>query len=574
MTDIPIFSTQPRTTVHVTFPDGVPYEGKIDTPLEQFVHHWEQTNHIPIEKQAIGAIVDNQLRELTVPVKRDVYVQPIDLSQSDGSRIYRRTLSFILVVAVAECLDGAKVVIDHAMPSGAFYCWIEGERDLSPEKLAAIKQRMWQIIEADEPITRSNISLEEARTIFFKRGDHDKLRLLDVRDKDYLTVYHLRGYMDYFFGYMAPSTGYIRQFDLIKVKDGLALCFPRPENSVEMQPFVESPKLFRVFRRTGEWLKLIGIEDIGQLNKVLENEDQTREMILVAEALHERRIARIAERITKRHKRGVRVVLIAGPSSSGKTTFSKRLAIQLMTHGLKPFTLEMDNYFVDRHLTPRDENGDYDFESFQALNVEQLNEDLVALIRGDEVTLPKFVFKTGKGVPDKQVQLSSDHIIILEGIHGMNPNLTPNVPAKNTYRIYISALTQLNIDRHNRVPTTDVRLIRRIVRDATYRNYTAADTLGRWPSVRRGEKRNIFPYQENADVLFNSTLVYELAVLRPLTEPLLRQVGYDNPLQIEVNRLLSFLRWVRPIDSKFVPDNSILREFVGNSILKDYHPGT
>jgi uridine kinase len=478
-----------------------------------------------------------------------------------------------LVVAVAECLDGAKITVDHSMPTGAFYCWIEKQRNLSPEKLVAIKQKMVEIIEANDPIVRENIPLDQVREIFAKRGDDDKLRLLEVRDKDYLSVYTLRGYIDYFFGYMAPSTGYIHQFDLIPVKGGLALCFPVSHEPDKIQPYVDSPKLFRVFRRTSEWLKLIDIQDIGQLNRTLKDEDQTREMVLVAEALHERRISRIAERIAKRHQKGGRIVLIAGPSSSGKTTFSKRLAIQLMTHGIKPFTLEMDNYFVDRELTPRDEFGDYDFESFDALNVEKLNADLLTLIQGKTVVLPKFDFKVGRSIPDKEIKLSPDHIIILEGIHGMNPNLTPEIPLKSTFRIYISALTQLNIDRHNRVPTTDVRLIRRIVRDATYRGYEAEATLSRWHSVRRGEEKNIFPYQENADALFNSSLVYELAVLRSLAEPLLRRVSIDSPLQVEVNRLLSFLRWVRSINEQLVPDNSILREFIGGSILRDYHPG-
>lgn len=563
--------SHPRQRVQVTFEDGSVFEGPLDTPIEVFIAAWEKANQIPLEHRAIGAVADNQLRELTVPVQRDMTVTRVTLHSNDGNRIYRRTLSFLLVVAVEECL-GAKVVVDHAMPGGAFFCWIEGFPHLTPSQIDQIKQKMHAIVEADELITRTILPLDEAEALFAERSAEDKLRLLEIRDRDYLAVYTLRGYVDYFFGYMAPSTGYIRWFDLLPVDGGVALRYPRSDKPGKLPPFIHSPKLVAVFRQSGEWLRLLDIRDMGQLNKSFE-EGRDREIVLVTEALHERQIARIAEHIAARHRQGVRIVLIAGPSSSGKTTFSKRLAIQIMTLGLKPFTVEMDNYFVDRDKTPRDENGEYDFESLAAMRIEQLNNDLRALISGQEVILPKFDFKTGTSSLDVTVRLSSDHIIVLEGIHGMNPALTPNLPPETVHRVYISPLTQLNIDRHNRVPTTDVRLLRRIVRDARFRNYTAEETLSRWESVRRGEKRNIFPYQENAHDLFNSALVYELAVLRPLAEPLLLRVDSDSPARIEAHRLLSFLRWVRPIEAEFVPDNSLLREFIGGSILRDYHPG-
>lgn len=567
-----IHPTQPRQQVQLLFNHKTAYEGPVGETLESFFRVWEQDHHIPPERRAVAAIVDNRLRELTYPITRDVAVTPITLSDADGNRVYRRTLSFLLVVAVAELFPGVQVSIEHAMPSGAFFCQLLRRPNLTPDELVQLKQKMWEIVEEDNRIVRQNMPLDEARQYFADRNDDDKVRLLGVRSQDYLSVYELRGYVDYFFGYMAPSTGYVRWFDLQLFGDGFVLRYPRRENPGELVSFVDSPKLAEIFRRSSHWLDLMEVSDIGQLNEATTS-GRMQEIVMVSEALQERNIAEISQQVAERHAEGVRVVLIAGPSSSGKTTFSKRLAVQLMTHGLKPFTLEMDNYFIERDKTPRDENGQYDFESLYALNIDILNENLLALIAGTKVPLPKFNFHTGKTEPGREVQITHDHIIILEGIHGMNPGLTPSLSGGDAFRIYVSALTQLNIDRHNRVSTTDVRLIRRIVRDAQSRGYTAEDTIGRWSSVRRGEKRNIFPFQENADTIFNSTLVYELAVLRPLVEPLLLRVNPDSPLRVEAHRLLSFLGWVRPLDGVLIPDNSLLREFIGGSIFRDYHPG-
>jgi uridine kinase len=380
----------------------------------------------------------------------------------------------------------------------------------------------------------------------------------------------MRGTRDYFHGYMVPSTGYLSYFALHPWPPGFVLQYPRRHWPTELRPVRDYPQLTAIFREYGEWLRLIGVESVSELNEAIAN-DRIREIILVSEALHEQRIAQVADLIA-RYRDEVKVVLIAGPSAAGKTTFSKRLSVQLLAHGIRPFPLEMDNYFVDREKTPRDEYGNYDFEVLEALDLELFNQHLLELMDGKAVQLPRFDFKEGRRQPGETVQMGSDHIIIVEGIHGLNPGLVPSLPSESAFRIYLSALTQLNLDRHNRVPTTDTRLLRRLVRDATYRGYSAEDTLNRWESVRRGEKRHIFPYQEHADIMFNSALAYELAVLKPLAEPLLLQVEPSSPRRVEAKRLLTFLQWLEPCAPDMIPDNSILREFIGGSILRDYRP--
>lgn len=570
--NVTIHYSEPRTTVQVSFADGTTVEGPVGTPLEAFFQFVENSQP-PRGTLTVAAIVDGALRELTMPVNRDVHVQPVSTDSGDGSRLYRRSLSFLLIVATAELFPNTKVIIDYALPSGAFFCKVSGREPFTKDELEMIKTRMHEIVVANEPITREEIDLDEAVELFRQRGDDDKLRLLEFRTKNYLTVYNLRGHRDYFYGYMVPHAGYLTLFNLLPEEDGFVLQYPRRESSTIIRPYVKSPQLTRVFRQTEEWLSLLGIEDIGHLNQAI-RDGRARELILVNEALHEQHIAQIAFEIANLHRKGVRLVLIAGPSSSGKTTFSKRLAIQIMAQGLKPYTLEMDRYFVERDRTPRDEKGEFDFEALEAVDLPLFNEQLLGLVGCKPVRIPRFDFVTGLRVAgDADVHLSPEHVLIVEGIHGLNPRLLPAIPVENTYRIYVSALTQINLDRHNRVPTTDLRLIRRIVRDATYRGYSALNTLSRWESVRRGEKRNIFPYQENADVMFNSALLYELAVLRPLAEPLLLQVEPSHPHYIEARRLLSILGWVKIMDAELVPDNSLLREFIGGSILRDYLPG-
>lgn len=568
-----IHPAEPRDTAQIWLDDGRVFEGPVGTPLEEFIRTAGSEPHAP----TVAALVDNELRELTYRIESDTEVTPITMAHSDGFRIYRRSLAFLLVTAVHELFPEASVFVDHSLTFGGYFCQVQGREPFTVEELTRIETRMWDIVQADEPLRKTRVPLSDAIALFQARGDEDKVRLLGHRRKGYLTLYRLRGFRDYFHGYMVPSTGYLTVFALQAYPPGFILRFPRKTPSMQLQPFVDYPKLVSVFREYGQWMDLMGIRDVGCLNEAIAGE-RARGVVLVAEALHEQRVARIAEGIATRQGQirdelgqGVRLVLIAGPSSSGKTTFSKRLSIQLLANGLRPFALELDNYFVDREKTPRDERGQYDFEALHALEVALFNDHLLKLLDGQKVTLPYYNFKTGLREVGPTVQLQPDHIIIVEGIHGLNPDLVPDIPDNVIYRVYVSALTQLNIDKHNRVPTTDTRLIRRLIRDAAYRNYSAQQTIERWGSVRNGEKRWIFPFQEHADAMFNSALVYELAVLKPFAEPLLLQVKAGTPAHVEAKRLLAFLEWFAPLAPDLVPDNSILREFVGGSILRDFH---
>jgi uridine kinase len=559
-------STKPRQTAQVRFPDGRTFEAPVGTPVEQYIQVAMGDGPVPV----IAALVNGHLRELTYPMRSDARVDPVFLSDSDGVRIYRRSLSFLLVTVVRELFPEAQIFVDHTLPFGGFFCQVQGRGPFNVEELAQIEARMREIVAEDTPITREPVPLDEVVEIFRARGEVEKVQLLTRRQKDYLSLYNLRGSRDYFHGYMVPSTGYLRCFALHPWPPGFVLQYPRRHRPTELLPVRDYPQLTRVFREYGQWLHLLGVESVSELNEAIAN-GRIREIILVSEALHEQRIAQVADQIANRRNK-VRLVLIAGPSAAGKTTFAKRLSVQLLAHGMRPFPLELDNYFVDREKTPRDELGHYDFEALEALDLTLFNQHLLALMRGEEVHIPIFNFKTGRRAKGETVQLGPDHIIIVEGIHGLNPRLAHSVPRERTFRIFVSDLTQLNIDRHNRVPTTDTRLVRRIVRDAIYRGYTAEQTLNRWESVRRGEKRHIFPYQEHADLMLNSALVYELAVLKPLAEPLLLQVEPSSPRRVEAKRLLAFLKWFETCGPDLVPDNSILREFIGDSILRDYRP--
>jgi uridine kinase len=429
---------------------------------------------------------------------------------------------------------------------------------------------MREIVDQDVPIVKTELPLDQATTLFRERGYDDKVRLLKYRRQEHVVIYTLLDEKDYFYGYMVPSTSYLRYFELVSHPLGFILCSPRRGAPTQLPKRKASPKLDRVFAQYGQWLRKLNVADVGQLNEAIES-GRIREVVLVSEALHEQQVVHITTQIASQGS--TRLILISGPSSSGKTTFSKRLAIQLLAQGLHPVPIEMDRYFFNREETPRDEKGDYDFEHLHALDLERLNADLNGLLHGQEVQLPRFDFKTGTRHEGERLRIGPQQIVIAEGIHGLNPELLPGIPAQSAFRIYISALTQLNVDHHNRISTTDTRLLRRIVRDAQYRGYSAQQTIERWASVRRGEERWVFPHQENADAMFNSALVYELAVLKPYVEPLLRQVEPGTLAYVESRRWLSFLQWFLPCTSDLVPDNSLLREFVGGSILRDFNLG-
>jgi len=561
-----VFLTSKRENVQIFLEDGRVFEARRGTTLEKFLQklpEWENP-------QIVGAVVNGELRELTYRVEIDSNIKPITVIDPDGALIYRRSVTFLLEAAFEDLFPNAALTVDHSVVSGGYYCQLMDRPPLSPEELFALEKRMRELVQEDHPFERKEVPLAEAILYFKSRNFYDKVRLLKYRQKSHLVLYSLCEHRDYHHGYMVPSTGYIKWFGLAAFGDGFILRFPRRQSPTELLPLPYTNKLLDTFYQYGYWLAKLGIRDVGALNTAIEA-DRIREVILVSEALHEQNIIDIASKIAQNSKRS-RIVLIAGPSSSGKTTFSKRLTVQLLALGISPFPLEMDNYFVDREKTPKDEKGEYDYEHLDALNRQLLGNHLSRLIAGEEVQLPRFDFKTGKSILDggEVVKLDSDQLIILEGIQGLNPNLLPGIPPESTYRIYASCLTQLNLDRYNRISTTDSRLIRRIVRDSRERGYTAQQTIQRWESVRRGEKRYIFPYQDNADEMFNSALVYELSALKRFVEPLLRQVPYHSAEYIEAKRLLALFEWFLPLDVDLIPDNSIVREFIGGSILKEF----
>jgi len=556
-----IKQTEPRKTVEIHLPDGRVYSANRGTPVGLFLKVLPEASNPPI----MGAVVNNELRELTYPIEMDSYVRPITMSDEDGARIYRRSVTFLLEAAFDELFPEAILKVDHSVSSGGFYCEVTGREPLSMEELTSLEGRMQEMVRQDLPFERKVIPLKEAIEHFQKSGQLEKVRLLKYRQKEFLVLYRLGNHFDYHHGYMLPSTGYVRWFSISKMGEGYVLRFPRRQAPDRLLPMPSYPKLLATFHQYGDWLERLGIESVGALNDAID-QGRSQEIILVSEALHDQNITAIAEEIAEKSKE-VRIILISGPSSSGKTTFSRRLAIQILALGFSPYALEMDNYFIDRDLTPLDEYGEKDFEALGAVNTTRLGSDLEKLILGEEVQLPHYNFKEGRSENGEVISLKNDQIIILEGIHGLNPALLLGIDPKTTHRVYVSCLTQLNLDRHNRISTTDSRLIRRIVRDATTRGYSAQQTIARWDSVQRGEKHNIFPFQENADNLFNSALVYELSVLKPLVEPLLRQVPYGTNEYIEAKRLLALLEWFLPVPSEIIPDNSILREFVGGSIL-------
>jgi uridine kinase len=565
LSSIKLVTQNPRVEVHL--PDGRVLSGPRGAPVKDFLQALPERDDPPI----VGAVINGELRELTCPVVMEATVRPVSMGEPDGMLIYRRSLTFLMDAAFDDLHPEGTLTIDHSVASGGYFCQVTGRPPLSEAELVELENHMKELVAKDIPFEKTSVPLAEAIAYFQAKNHQDKVRLLKHRRKDYLTLYRLGEHQDYHHGYMVPSTGYLRWFGLVQTDGGFTLRFPRRHAPTELSPMPEYPKLLQTFRQYGAWLERLSIADVGALNDSIQS-GHIHEMILVSEALHEQRVAEIAAKIAALHEAAQEphIILIAGPSSSGKTTFSQRLTIQLLSQGLSPFSIEMDNYFLNREKTPLNSNGERDFESIHALDRRRLVTDLRKLVAGESVHLPRFNFVSGAREDGERVQLHPRQLIILEGIHGLNPDLMPEMESGQAFRIYVSALTQLNLDSHNRISTTDTRLIRRIVRDARERGYSAKQTIQRWEAVRWGEKQNIFPYQENADIMFNSALAYELAALKPLAEPLLRQVALRTPEFIEAKRLLALLEWFLPLEADLIPDNSILREFIGGSILKQF----
>ena len=511
----------------------------------------------------VAARVNNDIRELSYEISEDAEIKFIDLTDEDGMRIYRRSLYFIFIKAVSEVFPERNAVISHPMSNGV-YCEINGNEALSEAEVEAVDKRMRKIVSDGIPFQKRVISIEDARELYRKAGRLDKYKVLEHRKKPYVTVYNCGGFEDYYYGYMVPDTSYINCFALKYHQPGVVIQFPSKSNPEVLPPFMEQKKLFKVFIEYKKWVRILGVENVGALNDII-RAGEIGDLIRVSEALHEKKIAEIADKITN-HEEEKRIVLISGPSSSGKTTFANRLGIQLRVNGFVPRTISLDNYFVNRDKTPRDSDGDYDYEALEAIDVELFNKHLSQLLNGFEVEVPIYNFETGERESfGQKMKMSNKTILVIEGIHGLNDKLTASISPEDKFKIYVSALTSMNIDDHNRIPSTDTRIIRRIVRDNQFRGCSAINTINRWPSVRRGEEKNIFPYQENADIMFNSSLVYELCLLKTYAEPLLMQLGPENERYSEVKRLIEFLSYFLPIDAKDIPNNSIVKEFIGGS---------
>lgn len=522
---------------------------------------------VQVKYPVLGAFVNNKLKELTYHIYKPKTVEFIDITHPDGMRMYVRSLSFVLQKAVDMVLPGNRLKIEHSISKG-YYCEIEGlAGPYDIDMVFAICNNMKEIINDDIPFKRDEILSTEAIQIFEEAGMREKALLFKSRPQLYSSVYSLNGNIDYFYGFLVPSTGYLKVFDLVKYYDGMLLRIPKSTHPEECEDIVIQDQLFEVFKEYKNWGNILDVGYIGNINQIVK-ENKIGNLIKISEALQEKKVAYIADAVANRHKHP-KLILISGPSSSGKTTFAQRLAVQLQVAGLKPVTLSLDNYFVNRKDTPRDENGAYDFEVIDALDLDLLNQNLADLFENKTVALPKFSFHTGERFYDgTKLTIDDKTIIIAEGIHALNPRLTYKIPEDIKYKIYVSAITTVSLDNHNRIPTTDTRLVRRIIRDYKYRGYSAVDTINRWSSVRKGEDRNIFPYQENADIMYNTAVHYEIGVLKRYAEPILQEVPSNNVAYREAVRLLKFFSYVVPIPDEEIPPTSILREFLGGSSFK------
>ncbi len=543
--------------IKITLDDGRIEEVRHGTTLLEIAKKCISPGKYPV----VGAMVDNVLWDLWGEPRTDCHVSFIDRGHPDGYRMMTRGYTLLLVKAVRDIYPRRGIKIMHSLSKGLFCKWADDSLVRKEERLA-IESRMREMVEEDLKIERREISREEGIRVFSEAGMEDKAKLLQFRQKKTMSACTCDGYTDYFFGRLPPSMGYMKQFELRYYAPGLIVRFPCPTHPDGIPPYREQRKLARLYGEYKRWAEIMEASDAASLNEII-MKGEINDLIRVQEAFHEKKIARIADTITSQRD-SLKLILIAGPSSSGKTTFAQRLKVQLRVNGLHPVTISLDDYFVDNNKTPLDEEGNFDFDHIDAIDVPLFNEHLQLLLMGEEVMLPRFDFVHGKRVDNhRKLRLEDKNILLVEGIHGLNERLTETVPPQNKFKIYISALTMLNLDDHNRIPTTDTRIIRRIVRDSQFRNHTAMETIYQWPMVRRGEERFIFPYQEEADEMFNSALIYELAVLKSYVEPLLREIPHTEPAYAEALRLLSFTQNFLEVGTDEIPPNSILREFIG-----------
>lgn len=522
-------------------------------------------SELKMDHGPVCARVNNKVQGMHYRLYNDKDVEFLDMRSGSGSRTYTRTLFFICCKAINDLYGNVEVRIDIPVSKG-YYVHVKLGRDITADDVARIRCRMQEIIDADTPIRRRMVTAEEAIRLFSEKGDMSKVKLLKGQGKLYTVYYQIDDFIDYFYGALLTSTSEVYLFDLVAYSDGMLLRVPSREDPGELCPMPRQQKMFDVFKEHHEWQNIIGLRTVGDLNDAVDKGFAT-DIINVNEALQEKKIARIADQIAARHD--VKLVLLAGPSSSGKTTTCKRLSIQLLTCGLKPLQISLDDYFIDRDKTPLDANGEYDYESIHALNIALINEQFNALFKGEEIELPRYNFQAGKSEKSgKRLKLGPNDIVVVEGIHALNPELTAQIPEQQKFRVYVSALTTILLDEHNYIPTTDNRLLRRIIRDYKYRGVSAQESIHRWPSVRAGEERWIFPYQENADAMFNSAMLYELAVIKQQAEPLLEQVPENCEEYAEAHRLLKFLRYFHAISYRQLAPTSLLREFLGGSSFK------
>ncbi len=536
-------------------------------PLGTNLEEIKNDLQIELNNPVCGALVNHKVKELSFAVVKAKRIRFIDYSHPDGRRLYVRSLLFLLYVAVRETFPQVKLRVMHGISQG-YYCELTGlGRAITESDIFQLKNEIQQWVIKDLPFVKKGVPTHDAVEVLHRQGLEEKARLFDQQGTLFSYLYFIGGQVNYFYGHHVPSTGSLTSFDIAPYFDGLLLQIPKSDNFEEVHEVVHQGQLFDIFQEHKQRAEILDVPNLGKLNEFVLNK-RSGDIIKVSEALHEKKVAEIANVIHERNGQ-VKVVLVAGPSASGKTTFSKRLSVQLAVNGLVPHMISLDDYFVDRDKTPLDEYGEYDFEALEAIDVEFFNQQLQELFDGQEVTLPKFNFELGKRqTSNRKLRLGEGHVLIVEGIHGINPGLTPHIENGRSFKIFLSALTQISFDDHNHISTTDNRLIRRMIRDSKYRGYSAAETIKRWPSVRRGEEKNIFPYQENADIMFNSALVYELAVLKKYAEPLLQNVP-ENVIEFcEANRLLKFFSYMKDIDDYEIPPTSVIREFLGGSSFR------